>query len=223
MVAALLMGADPMAKCSSGQDTLHNMAFFGRARNITRWCERFPTWDFNRRATFVGVTALGCAILFGPNKLEAVKALVQAGADPLGFTANTGTTVLHNTAANRDANEELVRYLLKLPGVRALIDQKMGGRTLKLKVQFLAARLLVKLGARAAILKTVSEWQGQTPLICAARNGNAAVIKVLVEEGRADVRPRNARKRSAMDALVGGKNALKESRLRLQVGAGPEE
>ena len=84
--------------------------------------------------------------------------------------------MLHNGAANRDTDEELVRYLLELPGVRALVNTPMRGRTVKWKVQYLAVLLLVKLGTKKAVLKNVSMWSRQTPLIVAARNGNAAAI-----------------------------------------------
>jgi ankyrin repeat protein len=221
VVEALLeMGANPTAKLVNGMDSLMLMSMFGIADNITRWCERFPTWDFSRRDRTGGLTALSFAIMLGPNKLEAVKALVKAGANPLEFTALTGTTCLHNAAANKDAGAELVRYLLELSGVRALINKPMRARTYKWKATYLAARLLVKLGAKKAILLEVSEWSKNTALICAARNGNAAVIKVLVEEGGADIRPRNARGHSALDGLVCGANALEETRMLLEGGSG---
>jgi hypothetical protein len=199
-------------------DSLMCMAMFGRADNITRWCERFPTWDFLRRDKTVGLTALSFAITFGPNKLEAVKALVKAGANPLAFTALTGTTCLHNAAASKDADAELVRYLLELPGVRALINTPMRARTLKWKATYLATRLLVKLGAKKAILLEVSEWSKNTALIDAARNGNAAVVKVLVEEGGADTQLPNSRGHTALELLVGGANALEETRMLLGGG-----
>ena len=155
---------------------------------------------------------MGFAILMGPNKLEAVKALVKAGVNPLEITALTGTTCLHNAAANKDADAELVRYVLELPGVRALVNTPMHGRSLRWRVTYLAARLLVKLGAKKAILLEVSECSKNTALISAARNGNAAVIKVLVKEGGADIRRRNARGHTALDGLVGGETALEETR-----------
>ena len=77
--------------------------------------------------------------------------------------------------------------------------------------------MLVKLGTKKAIIKNASEWPRATPLIFAARNGNAAVIKVLVDEGLADVSLRNARGRTAIDVLVGGDDALEEIRVRLRL------
>ena len=168
----------------------------------------------------MGGTALGVAIMFGPNKLEAVKALVKAGANPLEITAFTGTTCLHNAAANKDADTELIRYLLELPGVRALVNTQQRACTLKWKAKLLAVRIIVKLGSTKAVLLNVNEWSKLTPLITAARNGNAAVIKVLVEEGGADIQLRNARGHSALDLLVGGENALQETRMLLSTKGG---
>ena len=213
VVEALLeMGASPAARASgNGTDPLMCMAMFGRADNITRWCKRYPTWDFSRRDRTVGATTVGYALTFGPNKLETVKALVKAGANPLEITALTGTTCLHNAAANKDADAELVRYLLKLPGVKALVDQPQRCQTFKWKAKLLAVRLAVKLGSKKTVLLNVYEWSKLTPLITAARNGNAAVMKVLVEEGGADIQPRNARGHTALDLLAGGSNALEET------------
>ena len=165
----------------------------------------------------VGGTALGFAITLGPNKLEAVKALVKAGANPLELQSDAGATGLHFVALSKDADEELVRYLLELPGVRALVNARLRGRTLKWKAILLAARLFVKMGSKKALLVEMSEWSKLTPLITAARNGNTAVMKVLVEEGGADTQLRNARGHTALDFLEGGENALEETRILLSM------
>ena len=163
----------------------------------------------------MGGTALGFAITLGPNKLEAVKALVKAGANPLELQSDAGATGLHFVALSKDADEELVRYLLELPGVREQVNARLQGRTLKYKVVLLAARLFVKMGTQNALMLEISEWSKQTPLIWAARIGNAAVMKVLVEEGGADTQLRNSRGHTALDGLVGGTNALEETRVLL--------
>ena len=163
----------------------------------------------------MGCTASGCAVISGPNKLETVKALVKAGANPLEFTALNGSTCLHSAAANKDADAELVRYLLELPGVRAMINTQQRACTLKWKAKLLFVRLAVKLGSKKALLLNVNEWSKLTPLITAARNGNAAAMKVLVGEGGADTQLRNARGHTALDLLVGGANALEETRMLL--------
>ena len=210
LVEALLeMGANPMIKAGNGMDVLMAMSTFGRAGNIRRWIERFPSWNLSRRATASGgLTALSIAMGIGPNKLEAVKALVEAGADPLALVSDAGGIVLHTVANNKDADEELVRYVLELPGVRALINKPHRARTFKWKVIRLAARLFVKLGTKKALLLEISEWSDITPLMFAARSGNAAAMKVLVEKsvkkGGADTQRRNVRGQTALDMLGGG-------------------
>ena len=210
MVEALLeMGANPMIKAGNGMDVLMAMSTFGRAGNIRRWIERFPSWNLSRRATSSGgLTALSIAMGIGPNKLEAVKALVEAGADPLALVSDVGGIVLHTVANNKDADEELVRYVLELPGVRALINKPHRARTFKWKVIRLAARLFVKLGTKKALLLEISEWSDITPLMFAARSGNAAAMKVLVEKsvkkGGADTQRRNVRGQTALEMLAGG-------------------
>ena len=220
MVEILLkMGAATTATNIVGWDPLHTISLLGRADNCRSWCERFPGWDFEgRRATAVNATALALAVLIGGNKVETVKGLVKAGADPLRCTAHTGCTVLHNAAANQDCDEELMRYLLEIPGVRGLVNVQQRALTFTWKVKYLAARLFVTLGSKKAILRNVSEWPLLTPLITAARNGNAAAIKVLVVEGGANTSLRNARGRAAIDVLVGGENALEECRRLLRLG-----
>ena len=221
VVSTLLdMGYDATAKSTdAGFDSLTLACITGRAETVQKWCARFPgRQKLTRRATPAGFTALAGACAFGPDKLETVKAVVAAGADPSVCTALTGTTVLHNVASNRDANEELVRYLLGLPGVQELVDTKMCGKTVKWKAQFKIAGLLVKrLGSKKAILKNVSEWNGNSAVAAAARNGNSAAVRVLVSEGHADTSLQNAMGQSALDQLVGGEDALEEVRELLRV------
>lgn len=216
----LAMGADPTVTATNGLDPLMTMTWAHRhPENITRWCEKFPTWNFSRRAGSAGATVATFALMSGPDSMATVDALVKGGVDPLAFTAHSGTTLLHNAAANKDADGELVRYLLRVPGVKALVDTPQRGQTFKWRAQFVVVRLLVRLGNTKALLQAVSEWPKMTPLMTAARNGNAAVIKVLVEEGGADFTLRNARGKTALDLLVGGENALEESRRLLGGGA----
>ena len=158
---------------------------------------------------------MAIAIMFGPNKLETVKTLVKAGANPLELMSDVSASGFIHVAINKDADKELVRYLLELPGVRALVNKPMRGRILKWKVTLLAARLLIKMGIKEAVMVEFSEWLNSTPLMHAARSGNAAVMKVLVEEGGADTQLRNVRGHTALDMLVGGANALEEIRVLL--------
>ena len=175
----------------------------GRSETVANLCRRFPTSGLlQSRASAGGLTALGFAIMMGPDKLNTVKALVEAGADPTVRTADTGATVLHNLAANPDAGEELARYVLGVKGVRdELIDRPMRPRTLKWKFQLLFCGLMAKLGSRKAVFNALSEWPGQTPVAGATRNGNLAVVEVLVKEGGANTSLRNRRGHNALDQV----------------------
>ena len=159
---------------------------------------------------------MGFAMNVGPNKLEAVKALVKAGANPLEVQNDIGGTGLHMVANNKDADAELVRYVLELPGVRALINARQRGRTLTWKVILSAARLFVKMGTKKALIVKIGGWRNLSALMNAARSGNAAAMKVLVEEGGANTLLRKGwfgRGPTALDMLVGGENALEETRV----------
>ena len=211
VVEALLnLGAKPTAKTVTGTDALMCMAVMGRVRSIERWCVRFPDWNMKRGAGAgnVGLNALGMAISQGPNKMETVRALLAAGADPCAATSAAGTNVLHNVACNKDANELFVKYILTLSGgegggggggggVAALVNTPMKAQNATWKIRYAMSRLKMKLGGKAAMLRTVSEWSMITPVALAARNGNAVVAKVLVEDGGADMEVRNAQGISA--------------------------
>lgn len=213
--ALLTMGVNPkVTVAASGWDPLMSMCWSNRSNNVRRWCARFPTWNLSRRSTVRGETAMGIALGYGPDSTETVKALVMARVNHLEVTALTGATILHTAATNRDTDVELVRYLLGLPGVQAMIDTPMRGRTTLWKLKYLTARLFMKLRRKktSTNTKTVSGWSMQTPLMSASRTGNAAVIKVLVLEGGADIHPRNSQGHRAFDVLVGGDFSLEESK-----------
>ena len=61
-------------------------------------------------------TAFCMAVGFGPNKVGAVEALLEAGANPA-HVLDTGATVLMLAAQNHDADAALVRRLLRIPEV----------------------------------------------------------------------------------------------------------
>ena len=63
----------------------------------------------------------------------------------------------------------------------------------------------------------MSEWNGNSAVAAAARNGNSAAVRVLVSEGHADTSLQNAMGQSALDQLVGGEDALEEVRELLRV------
>ena len=151
------LGIDPYSKSILGIDALMSAActpdfsFDGPAQGkakivsragdatkskITEFCARFPNWDMERKAARAGgSTALGFAVLLGPDKQDSVKALLAAGADPL-YVIDTGATILHQTASNIDAGASLVELIVGIRGVRLMIDKPIRAQTMKWKVTY---------------------------------------------------------------------------------------
>merc|ERR1711871_409980 len=204
MGALLDSGADPHVRTSKGYCIPCLLAFQGNARSIDLWAQRFPNWNYSRGATGANLTPLCFAAGFGGgDKMAVIDALVRAGADPTACTAHTGTTIIHNVCANIDADYELVRFVLALPGVRGLADTPMQAVRLKWKCIFKIVRLFVSLGAKRRILKILNNWPGQTPLMSASIHSNTVAIKAMVEVGNADVTLRNKSGLTAFDQLHG--------------------
>ena len=166
-------------------------SILGRAEVVKGWCARFPTWDLNRTGP-MGGTALSYGCQFGPDKLETVKALVEAGADTA-RRMDTGSHLLIQCAANPDCDPAFVAYVLSLKGVRDndLVNAPMRPRTRSWAIKYRLVRLFVWLGAKRAVLKSVSAWHKQTSLGSAVRNGNLIVARALVAGG-ADRTRKNA-------------------------------
>ena len=74
------------------------------------------------------------------------------------------------------------------------------------------------MGTKKALIVKIGGWRNLSALMNAARSGNAAAMKVLVEEGGANTLLRKGwfgRGPTALDMLVGGENALEETRVLL--------
>ena len=198
VVEALLdMGMDPSARATSGASPLTYASFHSRADTVTKWMERFPTFELDRM-TEDGGNALTSAVMFGPDKLPTIKAMVEAGANVL-YRIDNGSHILHHMAANIDMDFATAQYILNLAGVRERVDVPMRAMTRKWWLRFKASRLLVKLGNKKLLLRVVSTWEGLTPLGSAARNGNTVVIEVLARDGGADPMAKNAQGLTALE------------------------
>ena len=213
------LGIDPYSKSILGIDALMSAActpdfsFDGPAQGkakivsragdatkskITEFCARFPNWDMERKAARAGgSTALGFAVLLGPDKQDSVKALLAAGADPL-YVIDTGATILHQTASNIDAGASLVELIVGIRGVRLMIDKPIRAQTMKWKVTYFITWLAVKCGSKSALFNTVSSWPGMRPIGSAALNLNFTVIHGL-RVAMASAEVKNSRGQSPLD------------------------
>ena len=193
------MGSDPLAHTFHDHfNTMNCASIVGRPLIITNWAARFPQWDWEVRALAVGVTAMTCAVFFGPDKIPTMQALIDAGADPLYRTYN-GANILVNIAASLDSDADMARFALSIPGVRQLVNEPIRATTRKWAIQYKLLRLAAWLGSKKKLVQAMSNWNGQCALAGAARSGNAGVLVVLAREGGADPRLKNARGRTALD------------------------
>ena len=200
IVAALLeMGADPLVQTAKNHfNSIHVASIIGRPLTITNWAARFPQWDWEARGTAIGITAMTCAVFWGPNKIPTMQALIDAGADPL-YRTHSGTHILNNIAASLDSDGAMVRFALSIPGERQLVNEPIRAKTSKWVIQYNLLRLFAWLGSKKKLVQAISNWPGNRALAGAARSGNAGVLAVLVREGGADPRLKNARGRTALD------------------------
>ena len=195
----LEMGADPLVQTTKEHcNTMQFASIVGRPIIITNWAARFPQWDWEARALAIGVTAMVCAVFWGPNKIPTVQALIDAGADPL-FRTHAGAHILNSIASSLDSDAEMTRFALSIPGVRQLVNEPMRAMTRKWAIQFKLLRLAAWLGSEKKLVQAISNWPGQRALASAARSGNAAALAMLVKEGGADPRLKNARGRTALN------------------------
>ena len=146
----------------------------------------------------VGVTAMTCAVFWGPDKTPIVQALIDAGADPL-YRAFTGAHILNSIASNLDSDADMARFVLSIPGVRQLVNEPIRATTRKWAIQYKLLRLAAWLGSKKKLVQAISNWPGSRALAGAARSGNASVLAVLAREGGADPRLKNTRGRTALD------------------------
>ena len=203
MVEALLdvHGVDPTVTSTRGQDAVHWASFWGEPEVVRRWCARFPNWDINRKES-TGCCALAFAVQFSSgsssNKMATVDALIKAGADTT-MRTDSGSHIMIQVAANLDADAEFTRYILSLPGARALVNTPMRPQTRTWGARYRIARCFVCLcqDNSSVLLAAVSTWQDQNALGSASRNGNMEVMEVLAKEGGAAPRWTGGRRRKA--------------------------
>ena len=132
VVEALLdMGADPGIRTTIEHfNAMHFASTTGRPLTIANWATRYIDWDWEARASAIGVTAMLCGVFWGPDKVSTVRALLDVGADPL-YRAYSGVHILGSIASNLDSDAELTRFALSIPGVRQLVDEPIRATTIR--------------------------------------------------------------------------------------------
>lgn len=121
--------------------------FTNRLDNVKTWLARFPDWDLQMKNKKFGGSALSCATYLGPNRYELMKYLIQKGASLETFT-DAGSTVLHSTCSNADADPRVVSMLLEHACIHKNINKGRIARTLKWKLIQLLATAYCWFGSR---------------------------------------------------------------------------
>ena len=118
---------------------------------------------------------------------------------PSSFFPSSGAHIVHLLASNVDTSAETARYVLALPGVAELINVPMRASSSKFRILYRVSRLYARFGGKTAMLRTIAAWDGQTALGSACRNSNAAIMEVLLKDGRARTSMKNAQGHTALD------------------------
>jgi len=92
---------------------LLSAATFGRADNIKLWLERFPNWDLEKEDNTGEGTALARVVTSGPDRLELIRFLLNAGSKVNTVSKRRGLSVLMFASANEDADRRILSVLLQ--------------------------------------------------------------------------------------------------------------
>ena len=141
---------------------------------------------------FYGGTALACAVYMGANKLDTVKALLDAGTD-LHYRTHGGGIVLTNAIENEDSDPEVIRLVLKklksscngdVAKFHELLNYNLKPTTFKWKCMRFVAKALYRTGlAKSGLLGFLAINSGTTPLNFAVMRGDVEIVKILLENG----------------------------------------
>jgi len=182
--ALLSMNANPMVTCAHGVNPLMVACMTGNAGNVEGWLRRFPSYDLEQRDKTWGDTALSNAAFSCPSGGHICKLLIAAGAK-VNYCGGDGGSLLHKATLKEDSDPELVKVLLD-----AGCDVNFRSEPQSLKWR--AILNIAGKGARAMpfcpTLREVSQWHRTTPLHHAARRGDTAMVKVLLDHGAVHVR-----------------------------------
>ena len=103
-----------MVEDRNGFDPFMYACYYGRNSNIKFWLEQFKKWDIHRGNRATGANALTLALNQGPQELETVKMLMEAGFD-ITQCASSGVTNLMAACSNEDSDPEVMASLDSTP------------------------------------------------------------------------------------------------------------
>ena len=178
-------GADPYATEKNGMDSLMLACMLGRTQNVKFWISKFQDWDINRGNIVNGSTALHCAVFFGRNKLDVVRALLERerGAS-VNVLNHGGASVLSNAVDSVDSNVNVVDYLLNQTNQQYGVNHRRRALRKKWKLIYGLARGLYRFGVvTSGLFAELASESGSTPLQYAASRGEVEMVELLMEHG----------------------------------------
>jgi len=131
----------------------------------------------------------------GPNKLETVKALVNAGAR-IDYLTFSGGTALTNMMENEDSDPNVLQFLSKrlsmfciengrgMTYFRSFLNHRKQSQTMKWRMMRFCAKLAYRTGiSRSGIVYSLSLYSGSTPLNGAVIRGDVEQVELLLKLG----------------------------------------
>jgi ankyrin repeat protein len=221
MKILLEKGADPSARNDGDDDA------FTDALSATLWkipVERFKLlidygYNVNSVKTkyYHGQTPLMWACFCG--KLDAVKVLLEAGADVNQKEKNGETAIISAMQSGPKDHPEIVEYLLD-HGAAPDSSSQFGHTVFLYAVENGYLSIIKKLIAKGIDIEQADKYSGQTPLISAAYKEKTDVVKLLLEN-EANIHAVDSRGNTAFlhAAWKGNVDLMK---LLLEKGADPE-
>lgn len=162
--------------------------------------------DVNPESGYGMSTPLGNAVI--SDDLDYIRLLLDAGADPdaivpilshqgpLHFAVTNGSAEAVRLLLEAGANPDLSDELGFTPLLYAVSGQEIGNPEIAIEI----ARLLLAAGANANHASSADNSYAWTPLMQAARNGEAKIVRFLLTVGDVDLSARNTEGLTALGA-----------------------
>lgn len=188
--------ARPEQRTPEGFDALMWAGIYGRHDNIKSWLDHFEgSWSLERTEFEVGTTVLQQSVMVASLDVEEVaQVLLAAGANPH-HLPQQGSGMLNSAASNQNSMPKVIQ-LLATAGVD--VNWRTTAPAFKWRMIYRLAHLAVRLGVRSTLLTEISEWDGDTALMSAVKEGKVADVQALLD-AVADPTLRNRCGQTALD------------------------